>query len=72
MVATQIMEGMRAAFEKMTAAKKLLHDQQRDEPLNLEKSKQLFRELSVATDEYVVAVDAYIARSKSSSEGEHA
>jgi ribosome recycling factor len=51
----------------MVVAKQALEECQRDEPLNLEKSRRLFKELSKATDEYVAAVDAYIERSKSSS-----
>jgi hypothetical protein len=49
----------------MTAAKKVLEDCQRDEPLNLERSRLLFKELSKATDEYVRVVDEYIARGRS-------
>jgi hypothetical protein len=54
-----------AAYKKMAAAKLAVEDCQRNEPTNFEKATLLFRELSRATDEYVHAVDKYIAKTKS-------
>jgi hypothetical protein len=54
-----------AAHKKMISAKLVLEACQRDYPDNIEKVRALFKELSTATDQYVKAVDDYLAKSKS-------
>jgi hypothetical protein len=53
-----------AARKKMETAKRALEECQENEPLNIHKARMLFKELTAATNEYVAAVDAFIARSK--------
>ena len=50
-----------AAHKKMISAKLALEECQRNYPDNLEKVRALFKELSTATEEYVKAVDDYLA-----------
>lgn len=52
---------MGAAHKRMVEARKALQDCQDNEPLNVDKSRVLFKTLTVATDEYVAAVGDYIA-----------
>jgi hypothetical protein len=54
-----------AAFVKMVAAKKALAECQGKESVDMVEERRLFRELTNATDEYVAAVDRYIAFTRS-------
>jgi hypothetical protein len=54
-----------AAHAKMSAAKKALEACPAVQPIDMTEQRRLLRELSTATDEYVAAVDAYLAKTKS-------